>query len=110
MDKVGGRTLTRGDRLQAPLVLAPAIDAASATPDLTVPVVLGDHPGIRKGRPQLVHTINGDASPSIPPIPVQQGQIVCMRIHAGRGMTTTINYAGYSTPFEMGTRSGNMLE
>jgi hypothetical protein len=26
------------------------------------------------------------------------------------GMMTTINYVGYSTPFEMGTRSGNMPE
>ena len=31
-------------------------------------------------------------------------------LHAGMGMTTTINYAGVSTPFEMGTRSGNMPE
>jgi len=31
-------------------------------------------------------------------------------LHAGMGMTTSINYVGYSTPFEMGARSGNMPE
>jgi FtsP/CotA-like multicopper oxidase with cupredoxin domain len=31
-------------------------------------------------------------------------------LHAGMGMMTTVNYAGISTPFEMGTRSGNMPE
>lgn len=155
---------------------APAVDSVtSTTPDLTLPVVLGSHPGIRDGRPQLIHTINDQASPNIPPIDVQQGQIVRLHIvnttaeyhpmhlhghvlsiiavdgqpvsgspihldsvlvgpfqtvdvafaadnpgvwmfhchvllHAGMGMTTSVNYAGYSTPFEMGTRSGNMPE
>jgi FtsP/CotA-like multicopper oxidase with cupredoxin domain len=31
-------------------------------------------------------------------------------LHAGMGMTTSVNYVGYSTPFEMGTQSGNMPE
>ena len=31
-------------------------------------------------------------------------------LHAGFGMTMTVNYAGVSTPFEMGSRSGNMPE
>jgi FtsP/CotA-like multicopper oxidase with cupredoxin domain len=31
-------------------------------------------------------------------------------LHAGMGMTTSVNYVGYSTPYEMGTRSGNMPE
>jgi len=31
-------------------------------------------------------------------------------LHAGMGMTTSVNYVGYATPFEMGTRSGNMPE
>jgi FtsP/CotA-like multicopper oxidase with cupredoxin domain len=154
----------------------PAADAvASATPDQVVPVVLGEHPGMRDGRPQLVHTINGADSPSVPPITVAEGQIVRMHIvnttaeyhpmhlhghvmsvisvddqpvqgspihldsvllaphqtidvafaannpgvwmfhchvllHAGMGMTTSVNYVGYSTPFEMGTRSANMPE
>ena len=154
----------------------PTLDeVASATPDQTVPVVLGEHAGIRDGVPQLVHTINGAASPDIQPITVTEGQIVRMHIvnttaeyhpmhmhghvlsviaidgqpvegspihldsvlvaphqtvdvafaannpgvwmfhchvllHAGMGMTTSINYVGYSTPFEMGTRSGNMPE
>ncbi len=31
-------------------------------------------------------------------------------LHAGMGMVTTINYQSISTPFEMGTGSGNMPE
>jgi len=31
-------------------------------------------------------------------------------LHTDMGMTTSINYVGYSTPIEMGTRSGNMPE
>jgi FtsP/CotA-like multicopper oxidase with cupredoxin domain len=155
---------------------APAPDAvATSTPDVTAPVVLAEHPGMRDGRPQLVHTINDQASPNVPPIDVTEGQIVRLHIvnltgeyhpmhlhghvfsivaidgqpahgspiredsvllgpnqtmdvafaannpgvwmfhchvllHAGMGMTTSINYSGYSTPFEMGTRSGNMPE
>ena len=148
---------------------------AAASADASVPVVLGEHPGIRDGRPQLIHTINAAASPSIQPINVVEGEVVRMHIvnttgeyhpmhlhghvmsviaidgepltgspilmdsvlvgpnqtmdvafvannpgiwmfhchvllHAGMGMTMTINYAGYSTPYEMGTRSGNMPE
>jgi FtsP/CotA-like multicopper oxidase with cupredoxin domain len=155
---------------------APAPDAvANAVPDQTLNLTLGERPGIRGGRPQLIHTINNTASPDIPPITVQQGQIVRLHIvnqtgeyhpmhlhghvltllavddqpvqgspvhqdsilvgpnqsvdvafaadnpgvwmfhchvllHAGMGMTTSVNYAGYSTPFEMGTDSGNMPE
>jgi FtsP/CotA-like multicopper oxidase with cupredoxin domain len=154
----------------------PTSDAvAAATPDQVVPVVLGEHGGMRDGRPQLIHTINDAASPSVPPITVSEGQIVRLHIvnstaeyhpmhlhghvmsvlsvddqpvqgspihqdsilvgphqtidvafaannpgiwmfhchvllHAGMGMTTSVNYVGYSTPFEMGTRSGNMPE
>ena len=148
---------------------------ASATPDQVVPVVLGENPGIRDGRPQLVHTINGNASPNVPPIVVSEGDIVRLHIvnttseyhpmhlhghvmsliaidgqalegsrvhldsvlvgpqqtvdvafaannpgvwmfhchvllHADMGMTAAIDYVGYATPFEMGTRSGNMPE
>jgi FtsP/CotA-like multicopper oxidase with cupredoxin domain len=155
---------------------SPAADAvAAALPDQTVNVTLGERPGIRDGRPQLVHTINGAASPDIPPIMVQEGQIVRLHIvnqtgeyhpmhlhghvltllavdgqavqgspvyqdsmlvgpgqtvdvafaadnpgvwmfhchvllHAEMGMTMSVNYVGYSTPFEMGTDSGNMPE
>jgi FtsP/CotA-like multicopper oxidase with cupredoxin domain len=60
---------------------APADDwLASATPDQIVPVVLGENPGIRDGRPQLIHTINGNASPNVPPIVVSEGQIVRLHI------------------------------
>ena len=155
---------------------APAADAvASAPADVTADVVLDAHSGIRDGEVQFIHTINGQASPSVPPITVQEGQTVRLHIvnrtgeyhpmhlhghvlsviavdgqrvagspvhldsvlvgpnqtvdvafaadnpgvwmfhchvllHAGKGMNTTINYVGYSTPFEMGTRSGNMPE
>jgi len=155
---------------------APALDAvAAAAPDQTINITLGEQPGIRDGRPQLVHTINGAASPEVPPITVEEGQIVRLHIvnqtgeyhpmhlhghvltlltvdgqpiqgspvhqdsmlvgpgqtvdvafaadnpgawmfhchvllHAGMGMTTSVNYAGYSTPFEMGADSDNMPE
>jgi FtsP/CotA-like multicopper oxidase with cupredoxin domain len=155
---------------------APAADAvATAVPDQTLDITLGEQPGIRDGRPQLVHTINGAASPDIPPIMVTAGQVVRLHIanqtgefhpmhlhghvltllaidgqplqgspvrqdsilvgpeqtidvafaadnpgvwmfhchvllHAGMGMTASVNYVGYSTPFEMGTNSGNMPE
>jgi FtsP/CotA-like multicopper oxidase with cupredoxin domain len=155
---------------------APAPDAvAAAAPDQTLNVTLGERPGMRDGRPQLVHTINGTASPDVPSIMVQEGQIVRLHIvnqtgefhpmhlhghvltllavdgqpvqgsplhqdsilvgpqqsvdvafaadnpgvwmfhchvllHAAMGMTTSVNYVGYSTPFEMGTDSGNLPE
>ena len=154
----------------------PAPDALALAPaDVSAPIVLDKHPGMRDGRPQLIHTINAEASPNVPPINVQEGQIVHLHIvnntaeyhpmhlhghvmsvlarngeslqgspvhldsilvgpgetwdvafaadnpgiwmfhchvllHAGMGMVTTINYTGYSTPFEMGSRSGNMPE
>jgi len=140
-----------------------------------MPIVLDKHPAVRDGRPQLVHTINGEASPNVPPLTVAEGQIVHLHIvnnteeyhpmhlhghvlsvlakngeaiagspvhidsllvgphetwdvafaadnpgiwmfhchvllHAGMGMMTTINYVGVSTPFEMGSRAGNMPE
>jgi len=155
---------------------APANDPlTTATPNVTMPLVLSKQPGIRDGTVQLVHMINGQASPDTQPISVSEGDIVRLHIvnntaeyhpmhlhghvfsvlaidgsqvrgspihqdtvlvgpnrtvdvafvadnpgvwmlhchvllHAGMGMTTSINYVGYSTPFEMGTRSGNMPE
>jgi FtsP/CotA-like multicopper oxidase with cupredoxin domain len=153
---------------------APTLDSvATTTPDVNAEIVLDNDPGIRDGRPQLIHTINGQASPNVAPINVAQGQVVHLHIvnnteefhpmhlhrhvmavialngeaiqgspvhldsmlvgphetwdvtfvadnpgiwtfhchvllHAGMGMVTTINYTGISTPFEMGSRSGNM--
>ena len=143
--------------------------------DATYPIVLDKHPGFRDGRPELLHTINGQTSPGVPPIEVQPGELVRLHIvnnsgeyhpmhlhghimsvvarngqpihgsplyldtllvgpsetwdvafvadnpgiwmfhchvllHAASGMSLTINYAGVSTPFEMGTRSGNVPE
>ncbi|MBV9322215.1 MAG: multicopper oxidase family protein [Chloroflexi bacterium] len=155
---------------------APASDLlATVAPDETLTLALGEHPGIRDGRPQLIHTINGAASPDVPPLVVHEGQVIRLHIvnqtaeyhpmhlhghvltllavdgrsldgspvhqdsilvgpnqtvdaafvadnpgvwmfhchvllHAEMGMTTSVNYVGYSTPFEMGTRSGNMPE
>jgi FtsP/CotA-like multicopper oxidase with cupredoxin domain len=31
-------------------------------------------------------------------------------LHAAYGMSLTVNYAGVSTPYEMGSRSGNVPE
>jgi FtsP/CotA-like multicopper oxidase with cupredoxin domain len=142
-------------------------------PDVTAEIVLDKHPGIRDGRPQVIHTINGQASPNVAPINVEPGQIVHLHIvnnteeyhpmhlhghvfsaltengrpvqgspvhldsilvgpnqtwdvafladnpgiwmlhchvllHASMGMSMTINYAGISTPYTMGTSSGNV--
>jgi FtsP/CotA-like multicopper oxidase with cupredoxin domain len=159
---------TYGTPLSQPSQLTPTFDAVAT-------LVLGKHPGMRHGRPELVHTINGQAAPYVPPLHVTEGQRVFVRlvndtdeyhpihlhghvfevvsrngvsltgspvrldtvlvgphetwevaftadnpgiwmvhchvlIHAGFGMATTVNYAGVYTPYEMGTRSGNMPE
>jgi FtsP/CotA-like multicopper oxidase with cupredoxin domain len=154
----------------------PAADpVAAARVDATFPVVVTDAPGFHDGRVELVHRINGAASPEVPPITVHEGQVVRLHIvndtaeyhpmhlhghtmsvlsrdgvalqgspvhldtilmgphetwdvvfladnpgiwmfhchvllHAAFGLTMTVNYAGYSTPYEMGTRSGNVPE
>jgi len=154
----------------------PAADAVAMTaPDLSVPLVLSKQPGIRDGRVELVHMINGEAAPGVPPITVSEGEIVRLHVvnttgeyhpmhlhghvfsllaidgqpvqgspiredsvlvgpnqtvdvafiadnpgvwmlhchvllHADMGMTMSVNYVGYATPYEMGTRSGNMPE
>lgn len=155
---------------------SPAMDQVAAGPfDATYPVVLGAGPGFHDGRIELVHTINGQASPYVPPIVVRQGQVVRLHIvndtgeyhpmhlhghmlsvlakdgrsitgspihldtilvgphetwdvafladnpgiwmfhchvllHAAFGMSMTVNYVGITTPFEMGSRSGNLPE
>jgi FtsP/CotA-like multicopper oxidase with cupredoxin domain len=155
---------------------APAPDAvASGSFDATFPIVLGEQGGLHDGRIELVHLINGQATPNVPPITVSEGQAVRLHIvnntaeyhpmhlhghvfsvlskndqaiagsplhldsvligpnetwdvafaadnpgawmlhchvliHATFGMSMSVNYAGISTPFEMGTRSGNMPE
>jgi FtsP/CotA-like multicopper oxidase with cupredoxin domain len=141
----------------------------------TYPVVLGEGPGFHDGHIQLVHTINGQASPYIPPLTVHEGEVVRLHIvnetgeyhpmhlhghvfsvlarngrplqgspvhldsilvgpheswdvafradnpgiwmfhchvllHASFGMSMTVNYVGVSTPYEMGSRSGNVPE
>ncbi|HEX6543251.1 MAG TPA: multicopper oxidase family protein [Ktedonobacterales bacterium] len=141
----------------------------------TYPVVLATTPGFHDGRIELVHTINGQASPNVPPITVREGQVVRLHIvnetgeyhpmhlhghifsvlarngqpivgspihldsilvgphstwdvafladnpgiwmfhchvllHASFGMSMTVNYVGITTPFEMGSRSGNVPE
>ncbi len=154
----------------------PTTDAVAAGPfGGTYPVVLDEGPGFHGGRPDLVHSINGQATPYVPPITVHLGEIVRLHIvnrtgefhpihihghifsvlamngspisgsplhldtvlvgphetadvaflannpgiwmlhchvlmHAAEGMSMTINYVGITTPFEMGSRSGNMPE
>lgn len=143
--------------------------------DATYPVVLDEVPGFHDGRIELVHSINGQASPYVPPIVVHEGQIIRLHIvnqtgeyhpmhlhghtlsvisrdgasvqgspirldtilvgphqtwdvafvadnpglwmlhchvllHASFGMSMDVDYAGITTPFTMGSRSGNMPE
>jgi FtsP/CotA-like multicopper oxidase with cupredoxin domain len=155
---------------------APASDpVASAHVDAAYPIVMTEQPGFHSGSIQLVHEINGAASPNVPPIVVHEGQVVRLHIvndtaeyhpmhlhghtmsvlsrngqpvtgspvrldtvlvgphetwdvvfladnpglwmfhchvllHASFGLTMSIDYAGISTPYSMGTRSGNMPE
>jgi FtsP/CotA-like multicopper oxidase with cupredoxin domain len=64
----------------------PAADpVANAHPNATYPVVLDEQPGFHDGTVQLVHTINGQSSPNIPPITVHQGQVVRLHIVNGTG-------------------------
>src|SRR5215472_106374 len=155
---------------------APASDpVAAARADASYPIVLTEQPGFHSGSIQLVHEINGAASPNVPPIVVREGQVVRLHIvnetaeyhpmhlhghtmsvlsrdgqpdagspvrldtvligphetwdvafladnpglwmfhchvllHASFGLTMSIDYTGISTPYSMGTRSGNMPE
>src|SRR5207302_323442 len=62
---------------------APAPDpvAAARTPGgATFPVVLAEAPGFHSGAIELVHTINGKASPAVPPITVREGETVRLHI------------------------------
>jgi FtsP/CotA-like multicopper oxidase with cupredoxin domain len=153
----------------------PTPDPTTRPPDVTAPVVLAEGPGFRDGSIQLVHTINGAASPAVPPLVVETGQLVALHmvndtgefhpmhlhghvmtvlavegraargsplhldtvllgphqtvdvafpadnpgiwmlhchvpLHAAMGMSMTIDYAGVTTPFTMGSQSGNIPE
>jgi FtsP/CotA-like multicopper oxidase with cupredoxin domain len=153
----------------------PAPNPLAGPPTFTAPVVLAEGPGFHDGGIELVHTINGAASPDVPPITVHLGDLVRLHLvnntgefhpmhlhghtmsvldvdgrapqgspvrldtvmvaphqtvdvafladnpgiwmfhchvllHASMGMSMTINYAGVTTPFEMGSRSGNVPE
>jgi FtsP/CotA-like multicopper oxidase with cupredoxin domain len=155
--------------------IAAADPVAAAAVDASFPILITDQPGFHDGRIELVHEINGAASPNIPPITVHEGQVVRLHIvndtseyhpmhlhghtmsvlsrngdpvtgspmrldsvtvgphetwdvvfladnpglwmlhchvliHAAFGLTMSVNYAGITTPYEMGTRSGNMPE
>jgi FtsP/CotA-like multicopper oxidase with cupredoxin domain len=155
---------------------APSSDPLASGPyDVERQIVLGERGGIRDGASQLVHTIDGQASPNVPPLEVTEGQRVHLHIvnttdeyhpmhlhghvfsllatdgqpisgspvlldsvlvgpqqtvdvafvadnpgiwmfhchvllHASMGMMMTINYTNVYTPYEMGTRSGNIPE
>jgi FtsP/CotA-like multicopper oxidase with cupredoxin domain len=153
----------------------PVVDAGRY--DVTERIVIGQGgPVFRDGRFDAIDTLNGKASPLVPPIRVREGQLVRLQIvnpgdttshpihihghvfsvlakngqplsgspvhvdailvgphetwdvafkadnpgiwmlhchilmHAMAGMSMTINYEGISTPFTMGTRSGNVPE
>lgn len=153
----------------------PAPDPTTRPADITAPVVLAEGPGFRDGSVQLVHTINGAASPEVPPLLVHAGQLVALHmvndtgefhpmhlhghvmtvlavdghaakgsplhldtvllgphqtvdvtfpadnpgiwmlhchvpLHAAMGMSITIDYTGVTTPFTMGSQSGNIPE
>jgi FtsP/CotA-like multicopper oxidase with cupredoxin domain len=154
----------------------PAADpVATAHVDATFPIVLTEQPGFHDGSIQLVHEINGKASPGVPPITVREGEVVRLHmvndtseyhpmhlhghtmsvmsrngapvtgspvrldsvlvgphetwdvvfladnpglwmfhchvlLHAAFGLTMSIDYAGITTPYSMGTRSGDMPE
>jgi FtsP/CotA-like multicopper oxidase with cupredoxin domain len=188
-----GETVTVGDGALPPAVDpltlpifdpltygAPTSDPGAADPttgpaDITAPVVLAEGPGFHDGAIQLVHSINGAASPEVPPIEVREGQLVRLHVvnttgefhpmhlhghvmtvldvdgraptgspvhadtvllgphqtadvafradnpgiwmlhchvlvHASMGMSMSINYRGVTTPFEMGSHSGNVPE
>ena len=148
---------------------------ATAHVDAWFPIVIAEQPGFHDGSIQLVHEINGESSPNVPPIVVHEGQVVRLHIvndtaeyhpmhlhghtmsvvrrngeavtgspvrldsilvgpnetwdvvfladnpglwmfhchvplHAAFGLTMSVDYAGITTPYEMGTRSGNMPE
>jgi FtsP/CotA-like multicopper oxidase with cupredoxin domain len=175
----GGAAPPSVDADQAPLFDALSYGAPTAADvgavNRSATIVLGDGPGVRDGRVELVHTLNGRSSPDVPPLEVTEGERVMLHLvndtdefhpmhihghvfsvvardgvpaagspvyldtvlvgpretwdvvfvadnpgiwmvhchvllHAGMGMSMTLNYAGVYTPFEMGTRSGNVPE
>lgn len=76
-----------GDAPQVATAAWPLLDlaayagtSAAETPDVVEPLVLGERPGFRSGTVQLVHTLNGSASPVSPPIRVKLGQRVRLHI------------------------------
>jgi FtsP/CotA-like multicopper oxidase with cupredoxin domain len=155
----------------------PAFDPlrSRSTFDVTYPFVLDTHPGFREGTFEIVHTINGAASPYGPMLMVRPGQAVRLHIvnrtseshpihlhghvftllaldgapfqgspirqdtvlvgpqqtvdvafladnpglwmihchilmHAATGMSAMVVYPHVSTPYSIGTRSGNLPE
>jgi FtsP/CotA-like multicopper oxidase with cupredoxin domain len=59
----------------------PAADPVAAAPaTATHPIVIADGPGFHDGRVELVHSINGQASPNVPPIVVHEGDMVRLHI------------------------------
>jgi FtsP/CotA-like multicopper oxidase with cupredoxin domain len=58
----------------------PAPDPVAAAPaTATHPIVIADGPGFHDGRVELLHSINGQVSPNVPPIVVREGDVV--RLH-----------------------------
>ena len=48
--------------------------------DVEASLVRGKQPAIREGRIELVHTINGEASPDVPALHVAEGQRVLLHL------------------------------
>jgi FtsP/CotA-like multicopper oxidase with cupredoxin domain len=151
------------------------VAADSQSFDTSASIILDKKPGVRDGRVELVHTLNGQASPNVSPLEVTQGEHVLLHIvnntdefhpmhihghvftvvarngepvsgsplhldsvlvgpreawdvafvadnpgiwmihchvllHAGMGMSMTLDYSGVYSPFEMGSQRGNMPE
>jgi FtsP/CotA-like multicopper oxidase with cupredoxin domain len=59
---------------------SPMPDPTTGPASVNAPVLLADGPGFHDGSVQLVHTINGAASPSVPPLTVHTGDLVRLHI------------------------------
>jgi FtsP/CotA-like multicopper oxidase with cupredoxin domain len=70
-------------------------------------LVLGKNPAIRDGRIELVHTINGEASPDVPALHVSEGERVLVHIVNETDEYHPIHLHGHA--FEVLSRNGEPL-
>jgi FtsP/CotA-like multicopper oxidase with cupredoxin domain len=71
-------------------------DAAAARPDASYTLTMDEHGGFRDGRPELIHTLNGEASPDVPPIVVHTGQLVRLRLVNDTGEWHAMHLHGHT--------------